>query len=116
MDKMEARRQAKQMMRKHLSKMPHYKWGKDTYYIEQTYYADSNAAIRILMESGETWGMLSANIPMWAGLLKPGQFFAKTWSENEDWSKAALASGLFIDTGEGCLTGFVRAPIWQMNF
>jgi len=116
MDKYEARREMKQKLSEHLNKMPHFKYGKDTLFIEQQKYATGSLALRILDESGSVWGMLSTNIPAESEMLGAGEFFAKTWSENEDWSKAALASGLFVDTGDRMPTGFVFAPIWRINF
>ncbi len=39
----------------------------------------------------------------------------KTWSENEAFAKAALATGLFEDTGKRFPTGFVEAQIWKLK-
>lgn len=57
---------------------------------------------------------LSVNLPESCHELEPGEFFAKTWSENEEIAKLALTSGLFEDTGRRVPTGFVEAQVWKI--
>ncbi len=47
-------------------------------------------------------------------LLGDGEFFAKTWSENEEIAADALASGIFRDTGRTS-GDIVNAPIWTFR-
>ena len=72
-----------------------------------------------LLYTGKTNGQLAAvltvNIPELDKVLKPGEFFVKTWSENETIAKEALASGLFVDTGKRLESGFVEAQIWRFS-
>lgn len=64
--------------------------------------------------NGEGIAMLSVNIPESSHLLGENEFFVKTWSENEEIAKDALASGIFRDTNR-CNSGFLRASIWAIN-
>lgn len=98
-------------------KLPSFKWGKDTYYIDSRgMYVNGTPYVQCLMENGGCWGILSCNLPKETAMLGAGEFFAKTWSENEGWSQAALDSGIFVDTGVRVRTGFVEAQIWRFNF
>lgn len=63
---------------------------------------------------GGLWGILSVNLPYDSEILYPGEFYAKTWSENEGWSMAALRSGIFVDIGLRRKTGFVEAQLWRL--
>lgn len=58
---------------------------------------------------------LSTNLHNPEYQLKENEFFAKTWSENEDIAKAALQTGLFEDTGVREPTGFVEAQVWRIK-
>ena len=64
---------------------------------------------------GAVAAILTVNIPECDKLLRPGEFFVKTWSENETIAKEALASGLFVDTGRRVESGFVEAQIWRFS-
>ena len=57
---------------------------------------------------------LSVNLREAAHDLGPGEFFAKTWSENAEVARLALASGLFEDTGRRIPTGYVEAQVWRI--
>ena len=46
--------------------------------------------------------------------LEPGEFFVKTWSENEELAPACMASGHFIDTGKRVPTGWCEAQVWRL--
>jgi hypothetical protein len=77
-------------------------------------YQDGRLAVALLAEDGETLATLSVNIPESAHLLGEGEFFAKTWSENEEIAEDALASGIFRDTGR--TSGEVlNAKIWAFS-
>lgn len=41
--------------------------------------------------------------------------WVKTWSENENIARAALESGLFLDSGIRSRAGFAEAQAWQFN-
>lgn len=45
--------------------------------------------------------------------LEEGEFLIKTWSENEPIAAAALASGLFEDTGRRVVCGETEAEVWR---
>lgn len=47
--------------------------------------------------------------------LEPGEFFVKTWSENEPLIPSIRNSGIFIDTGKRVPTGFVMAEVWKFS-
>jgi len=57
--------------------------------------------------------ILTVNLP--EEDLSDGEFFVKTWGENEEISVEALASGLFIDTGRRVKTGHCEAQVWQFK-
>lgn len=81
------------------------------------HYATEGHPMAVIIESslGEPYAALSVNIPEASPRLKPGQFFAKTWSENAMIAIAALASGIFVDTGLRIPTGFVEAHLWEIK-
>jgi hypothetical protein len=81
------------------------------------HYATEGHPMAVVIESslGERYATLSVNIPDVSLRLKPGQFFAKTWSENAMIARAALASGIFVDTGLRIPTGFVEAHLWEIK-
>ena len=115
-DKFELRRQHKREFQKMMSKRcKTFKWGKDTFYADTSRrYANGGTVVQVIMDNGALWGILSVNIPGETEHLRPGEFFAKTWSENEGWSQAALDSGIFVDTGFRMRTGFVQAQLWKL--
>lgn len=76
-------------------------------------YENGRPALRLLSAlDGEPFGTLTVNIPE-ASVLS-GEIIVKTWSENEAMAAAALASGLFRDTGRRIHTGFVQAQVWEV--
>ena len=79
--------------------------------VTNTYCNGDNLAVELVDESGEPMAMLSVNMPESSHLLGENEFFAKTWSENEELSEDALASGIFRDTGRTS-DGFLKAKIW----
>lgn len=62
--------------------------------------------------SGEPMGHLTVNLPDHE--LGDREVFIKNWSENEPLAKAALASGLFRDTGRRVPSGHVMVPVWEI--
>jgi hypothetical protein len=54
------------------------------------------------------------NLPEHAARLGAGEFFVKTWSENEGLIAPALVSGCFVDTGRRVDLGFVAAVVRRL--
>ena len=79
--------------------------------ITNTYQRGGKLSVELAAESGEEIATLSVNMPECSHLLGNGEFFAKTWSENEEIAEDALASGIFRDTGRRS-DNIVNAPIW----
>ena len=82
--------------------------------ITNAYRKGGSLAVELVDTNGEGLAMLSVNIPESSHLLGDNEFFVKTWSENEEIAKDALASGLFRDTGR-CSDGFISAKIWALK-
>lgn len=78
------------------------------------YPAGGALGIALLDLAGELMWVMSVNLPT-APALEPGQFFAKTYSENEPIVAPALQSGLFTPTGLAVTSGFVEVPVWAVN-
>ena len=80
--------------------------------VHKTRYTNSNRpAVQLIDETeGCPFCMLSVNM---SAELGDEEFVVKDWSENEEVAVAALASGLFVDTGRKVQVGFVEAPIWR---
>lgn len=84
--------------------------------IRATYLsADGPPAVVLFhAETGASLGTLSVNLV--DEELGDGEFFVKTWSENEALIEPALASGLFEDTGRRIMTGHAdscEAQVWR---
>ena len=82
--------------------------------ITGAYRHDGRLAVELVHEDGEPVATLSVNMPESAHLLGEGEFFAKTWSENEEIAEDALASGIFRDTGRTS-GDLVNASIWTFK-
>lgn len=82
--------------------------------VTNRYQHGGKLAVELVAESGEEIGMLSVNIPECSHELSDGEFFAKTWSENEEIAEDALASGIFRDTGRRS-SNIVNAQIWTFQ-
>ena len=63
--------------------------------------------------TGQRFSVLTVNLP--SAHLAEGEFAVKTWSENAATVKAALETGLFVDTGKRIPTGFVEASVWKFK-
>lgn len=74
------------------------------------YEAGSRIAL-VLMQAREPYANLTVNIP--EEELADGEFFVKTWSENEPVAASALKSGLFVDTGRRVKTGYTEVQVWR---
>lgn len=72
-----------------------------------------NGRKAVLIESAERFPLATLSVNLPNEKLGDGEFFVKTWSENEAIAAAAKASGLFFDTGRTVQTGFVTAPVWR---
>lgn len=83
--------------------------------IEVTNYGvDGRIALLTTTEdTGEPWAKLTVNIE--GAELAPGEFAVKDWAEGEEHAAAAMASGLFEDTGRRIPTGFVSAAVWRFK-
>ena len=82
--------------------------------VTSTYQNGDALAVELVQEDGEPFTMLSVNIPKSAHLLGPNEFFAKTWSENGEVAKDALASKVFRYTGRTS-NDDVNAQIWTFK-
>lgn len=82
--------------------------------VQKTTYNDGNLAVTLSDSFGSPLAKLSVNLPDNAYLLGENQFFAKTYSENEEIAQDALASGLFKQTSIKVRNGWVECPIWEI--
>ena len=83
--------------------------------IEKSHYAlGGRMSLQLFdVETYEPIATLTLNLP--DEHLEPGEFFVKTWGENEEIAKECLASGLFEDTGKRVPTGWVNAEVWTFK-
>lgn len=91
-----------------------FKVGETAVRAEIGHYRDNGHMAVTLIEEDEfssPYGSLSVNIDL---PLKDGEFFVKTWGENDELAQAALASGYFEDTGIRAPYGFVEAQVWRL--
>lgn len=80
--------------------------------LHESAYADGSPAILATDATGAPYATLTVNT---GRPLAPRHVAVKTWSENEGFAAAALASGLFEATGMEIPTGFVKAPVWRIR-
>jgi len=78
-------------------------------------YSNSDLAVQLIAIDGQALGMLSVNLSECADRLGDGEFYANTYSENEALARAALASGLFEDTGRTVRSGDLTFPVWRLR-
>lgn len=78
-------------------------------------------AITLQCDNGEPLATLSVNMyrpecSRDSRELPADCFYAKRWSENEELSAEALASGLFVERADmpEAESGWVSAPVWQI--
>lgn len=79
----------------------------------KAYGNNEPAVLVICKDDGSRYGVLSVNLP--DVTLEPDEFAVKTWSENEELSKAAMDTGLFEDTGKRIPSEFVKAQVWKLK-
>ena len=78
------------------------------------YSHGNRLAIEALMcTDNSPFAFLTVNLP--DNPLGEDEIFVKAWSENEEFSKSCLATGLFEDTGKRVPTGFVQAQVWRIK-
>ena len=82
--------------------------------ITNTYRHGGKLSVELVADSGEEIAVLSVNMPERSPLLGDGEFFAKTWSENEEIAADALFSGIFRNTGRTS-EDIVNAQIWTFR-
>lgn len=107
----------KELVKKYTAGMPSFQFGRETFYVDtHGRYMNGGMVVHVLDEKLNIVITLSVNIPEHFDMLCEGEFFAKTWSENENVAAGAMLSGLFKHMGVTIRTGFVDAPIWKCNF
>lgn len=84
------------------------------HFVRESYPDTGRCAVELFDEHDESLIMLSINIPELAHDLGANEFYAKTYSENEELARDALASGHFTDTGRRS-RDFLQAPIWRIT-
>lgn len=81
--------------------------------IMEAAYKGGRRAIFLVSED-LPFGTLTVNLP--EEHLEEGEFFVKTWTENEAIAPFILKkAGLFEDTGKRVDSGFVQAAIWRFK-
>ena len=84
------------------------------FYITDHHYDNDRLALLIMTaDNNEHYTTLTVNLP--EQHLARGEFFVKTWSENEEITSHLRDSGIFTDTGKRVSTGFVSAEIWKFK-
>lgn len=78
-----------------------------------SYRNGGRTALFLETQSGEPFTDLTVNIP--TAPLDNGELIIRAWDVNEDIAKAALQSGLFVDTGKRIPSGFVEAQVWRFT-
>lgn len=74
-------------------------------------YGSRRLALKVNSSDEGPIGCLTVNLP--DSKLGDGEFFVKTWAENEELAKAAMDTKLFQDTGRTVATGYVLAEVWR---
>lgn len=75
-------------------------------------YDNDRLAIQLFKDL-EPYATITVNLPN--DYLDEGEFFVKTWAENEDITAILKQSDIFIDTGRRVSTGFVQAEVWRFK-
>lgn len=80
--------------------------------LKETSYHDGNPALVVTdAKTGEPWGKLSVNLPEVADVLRPGEFFVKTYSENQQ--LASIFAPYFEETAQVHCGPGPRFPVWR---
>jgi len=82
--------------------------------VEHRYSDNDRLAIQAVCEDGETFGMVTVNLP--EADLAADEICVKVWSENSMWVPQLLAQlkDKFVPTGREVRTGFVSAPVYRV--
>ena len=91
----------------------------ETLVIDTTrHYGNGATAVVVATPEGESFATLSVNLPESAS-LPPDTFYLKTWSENEDVSKAAIDAGVIEPANPFLVppvrSGFVTARAYTIK-
>lgn len=97
----------------------------ETLTVSVSHYVSPPARIAVYLTcaDGAPYGVMSCNLPdapdpnanvLTDDTQRGVRFYAKTWSENTELAKAALASGHFRDTGLRAPAGMVEAQVWEV--
>ena len=78
-------------------------------------YTNGGLAIVLVAEQNEddVITTLSVNLPDHTHRLQLDEFFPKTWSENAEIAREALASGVVMDTGRRISIPQGEKPVWR---
>jgi hypothetical protein len=79
--------------------------------MKRVYHTNGNLAVELVDDAGELITALSVNMPACFHVIGETEFFEKTWNENAEIARAALASGVLVDT-KRTSGDVVNAPIW----
>lgn len=73
-----------------------------------------NGRLAVYLRSGLAmycrWAVNLPDLP-----IADDEFFAKTYDENEPLREPMLATGLFEDTGQRAVGGFVELELWRLS-
>lgn len=94
-------------------------WGKNynVAIIKDKYRINGSLCIRLdEIGSNEPFGVLSVNLPELEEMLEnENQFFAKSWSENEQMANQLRDGDLFKYTGKSFPLNMVEVEIWEIK-
>lgn len=79
-------------------------------------YAGQKIALMLIKEEdGTPFATITVNVPIQGHQLQPGEFFIKSWSENEAVINALRKKDdIFLDTGRRVdVSQFAQAEIWK---
>lgn len=106
----------------HIGTFQSKRWG--TVNVARATYGSATGPIAILLslDDGEPLGKLSVNMyrpecSQDSKDLPADCFYAKTYGENQELAREAMAGGLFIQRDDlpAARSGFVDAPVWQIK-
>lgn len=82
--------------------------------VVQGEYPNKRIALHCSGLDGEPFGAITVNVPDQP--LEEGEFFVKTWNENQWVPQLLNAPNLQLeDTGKRASTGYVEAQIWRFK-
>lgn len=87
----------------------------DEVHFEFDNYSNNGAlAVELVTTDGESYGMLSVNLPD-SQILSKDEFFLKDWSENEDLARELIKMGVLIPTGKQSSGKFIMAKSYKVS-